>query len=69
MYVTVCIEINVGTDRFVLAQQILIVFHKRIDEVLESTRARLDKLGKNIVPSFYFFPSPFVPGSLEYINK
>ena len=36
--------------------------------LLESTRARLDKLGKNIVPSFYFFPSPFVPGSLEYIE-
>ena len=34
MYVTVCIEINVGTDRFVLAQQILIVLHKKTGEVL-----------------------------------
>ena len=32
MYVTVYIGINVGTDRFVLAQQIPIVFHKRIGE-------------------------------------
>ena len=41
----------------------------RMIGVLESTRARLDKPSKNSVPSFYFFPSPFVPGSLEYINQ
>ena len=36
--------------------------------LLESTCAQLDKPGKNIVPSFYFSPSPFMPGSLEYIE-
>ena len=34
MYVTACIGINVGTDRFELAQQILILSHKSIDEEL-----------------------------------
>ena len=35
---------------------------------LESTCIQLDKSSKNSVPLFYFFPSPFVPGSLEYIE-
>lgn len=36
--------------------------------VLESTRARLDKIGKMVFHVFTVFPSALVPGSVPYIR-